>query len=253
VLGDNFAYLLIEKGSGKCAVVDPAGAEKVIREVKERNLILDMVLTTHHHLDHAGGNSDLLRLLSVQIPVYGGDDRIQAISHILKDEQILTLGEIQIKVLASPCHTTGHVLYLCNSPSDSRQILFTGDTLFVGGCGRFFEGTAKQMNHALNSLVAGLRDDTLVYCGHEYALNNLGFGLSVEPNNPELIAKIEQTKKLLQEGRHSVPSTVAEEKSYNPFMRLHSPEIRLSLGLGHEAPDVDVMAALRQRKNNWKG
>jgi len=172
---------------------------------------------------------------------------------LLKDNNVLTLGDIKITTRSSPCHTIGHVLYHCQAPSSPTAALFTGDTLFVGGCGRFFEGTADQMNYALNSLVADLPNDTHVYCGHEYAMNNLGFALAVEPNNEHLKAKMAAVRATLAAGGHSVPSTIGEEKLYNPFMRLHSPKLRTSLGLAQDTPVVEVMAKLRERKNNWKG
>lgn len=252
VLQDNFAYLLIDTATATCAAVDPAEPQKVVDVAKKRNLNISFVLTTHHHWDHAGGNEEMLGLIG-KVPVYGGDERIQAVSHLLKDRDVVTLGDITITTRTSPCHTTGHVLYHCRTPSSPTAALFTGDTLFVGGCGRFFEGTAEQMNYALNSLVSDLPDDTLVYCGHEYALNNLGFAMHVEPNNEQLQAKVAAVKTTLAAGGHSIPSTVGEERQYNPFMRLHSPEIRATLGLGPNTPAVEVMAKLRELKNHWKG
>jgi hydroxyacylglutathione hydrolase len=252
VLQDNFAYLLVDKLSSKCAVIDPAEPQLVLNAVAQRQLQVEFVLTTHHHWDHAGGNTGLLGLLGRSVPVYGGDERIDAVSHLLKDKEVVRLGEIEITTLSSPCHTTGHVLYHCQAPS-SVSALFTGDTLFVGGCGRFFEGTADQMHHALNTVIADLPDATNVYCGHEYALNNLGFALTIEPTNEYLIQKVASVKATLAAGGHSVPSSVGEEKLYNPFMRVHTPTVRKGLGLGEDSSIVSVMAALREAKNKWKG
>ncbi|KYQ99687.1 hydroxyacylglutathione hydrolase [Tieghemostelium lacteum] len=222
-LNDNYSYLLINENQKIAAAIDPVEPKKVIDAAKAENVEIKMILTTHHHMDHAGGNESFQKLLPV--PCYGGDERVLGINQpLLIDQHQITLGDISIRVLKTPGHTTGHVLYLARDEKDESgkdQVLFTGDTLFISGCGRIFEGTAEQMNHALNSVIAVLPETTKIYCGHEYTLKNLEFALTIEPDNQAIRDKIEWTKKQRASNLPTVPSTVAQEKSYNPFMRVH--------------------------------
>lgn len=148
---DNYAYLLVNEATKDCAAVDPVEADKVKAKADELGLTIRAILTTHHHADHAGGNEDLRRLLQNDqpgLPIYGGDDRILALTTPVGQGDIIHLGRdeqrLDIQVLSTPCHTRGHVLYYAHGAEDS-PVLFTGDTLFVAGCGRFFEGDGDQM------------------------------------------------------------------------------------------------------------
>lgn len=151
------------------------------------------ILTTHHHWDHAGGNEKLVEKFaeshSSALEVYGGDDRIGALTNKVTQDDIVRLGNLTIRCLFTPCHTTGHICYFLESEKGEHAV-FTGDTLFQGGCGRFFEGTAEQMHSALIGKLSQLPDDTNVYCGHEYTVQNLAFGQHVEPNNETIANKI---------------------------------------------------------------
>lgn len=167
----------------------------MLSAVSDQAVQLKCVLTTHHHWDHAGGNQKLVSKFNQPLKVFGGDDRIEALTDKVTDNDVLSLGKLNIRCLFTPCHTTGHICYYIETPSGQRAV-FTGDTLFSGGCGRFFEGTPPQMHTALIGKLSQLPDDTEVYCGHEYTLQNLAFGAHVEPNNEDIKQKIEWAKKL---------------------------------------------------------
>jgi len=174
------------------AVVDPAEPAKVLDAIAKHRLKSDnikAVLTTHHHWDHAGGNEAFVKHINA-VQVYGGDDRIPALTKLVDHDETIRLGELAVRVLKNPCHTTGSVSYHVTSKGDNAGSLFTGDTLFVAGCGRFFEGTAAQMVHNMQNVYAPLPVATLVYPGHEYTVANLKFALSVEPANPHTKEKL---------------------------------------------------------------
>ena len=192
VLDDNYAYLLVDNKTKTCAAIDPAQPKKVLSAAKERGLSVSMILTTHHHFDHAEGNEEFLQLLKNEggekIPVFGGDERVQAVNKIVKEGEEIWIGgeNVKVSVRSSPCHTTGHLLFFAEQiekregeekKREGDPVVFTGDTLFIGGCGRFFEGTPEQMDQALNVILSSLPDNTLVYCGHEYTVANLLFAI----------------------------------------------------------------------------
>jgi len=165
---DNYMYLITDDRTTECAVVDPAQPEELVKTIKKEGLKLTTILTTHHHYDHAGGNEKMLELMDAdkgQIKVVGGDQSLLALNHQVKDNEKLKIGELEVTCLSTPCHTAGHICYLVKDGKE--QAVFTGDTLFIGGCGKFFEGTAAQMQSSLQKL-ASLDPKTLVYCGHEY-------------------------------------------------------------------------------------
>jgi hydroxyacylglutathione hydrolase len=249
VLSDNYAYLVIDEKEKIAIAIDPAEPEKVLEAAKKEGVKVTLVATTHHHWDHAGGNKKFLEL-NPGIEVLGGDERIEAVTRLVKDEETFKVGSLEARVLSTPCHTSGHVLYFFSNPSSSQPLLFTGDTLFIGGCGRFFEGNAEQMQRALGEVIPSLPDSTLVYCGHEYTVANLRFAITIEPNNQELKKKlewaIEQTEK--KKG-FTIPSTIQEELSYNPFMRTNQLEVQKAVG---KTDAIQTMDELRTRKNNFK-
>eukprot|EP01102_Stenamoeba_stenopodia_P012797 TRINITY_DN4071_c0_g1_i2.p2 TRINITY_DN4071_c0_g1~~TRINITY_DN4071_c0_g1_i2.p2 ORF type:complete len:212 (+),score=43.64 TRINITY_DN4071_c0_g1_i2:359-994(+) len=191
VLDDNYAYLIIDDKTKNAIAVDPAQPDKVLAAAEKEGVHIKAVATTHHHWDHAGGNTEMKKLLP-QVEILGGDDRIDHTRKVGHGDEY-RLDDLHVRVFFTPCHTSGHVLYLVNNSSNGNsgaQALFTGDTLFIGGCGRFFEGTAEQMDYALNTVVAALPHDTLVYCGHEYTVKNLEFALSIEPDNQDIKASV---------------------------------------------------------------
>jgi len=186
------------------------------------------------------------------IEVVGGDDRIPMLTRKVGHGDKLKIGNIDVDVFFTPCHTTGHVLYVAGD-GKSPKALFSGDTLFIGGCGRFFEGTAQNMYHALCEVVANLPKDTQVFCGHEYTVKNLQFAATIEKDNSALKKKLHWAE---AQRNHSpplptIPSTVEEELSYNPFMRVDQVSIKTALGFSQDADPVDVMAKLRALKDKW--
>jgi len=213
-LSDNYMYLIVDEKTKEAAIVDPVEPQKVVEAVKHSGVNLVAALTTHHHWDHAGGNEDLAKLVP-GLPFYGGDDRIGALSKKVAHGDKLKIGELNVECLFTPCHTSGHICYLVTDDENSKAV-FTGDTLFIAGCGRFFEGNAQQMYNALIKILGSLPGDTKVYCGHEYTEKNLKFAAVADPNNPEIAKKMAWA----QQRKCTVPSTIAEEKTYNPFMRV---------------------------------
>jgi hydroxyacylglutathione hydrolase len=250
-LADNYAYLVVDPGSREAGVVDCAEAAPVLSEVGARKLRLVAILATHHHFDHVGGNSDLLAAVP-DLRVYGsaGDaPRIPGITHRLQDGDPVEVGSLHARAIMIPAHTSGHVAY--HFPAE--RVVFTGDTLFAGGCGRLFEGDAAQMMRSLGRLAA-LSDDTKIYCGHEYTEKNLRFASMLEPGNRALAEKLARVQALRREGRFTVPSTIGEEKATNPFLRVDSPELVTSVRA--RASDlvpgpVGVFAAVRALKDRF--
>lgn len=248
-LQDNYMYLLVCPDTLQAAIVDPVEPDVVLSSVKRENVTLSSVLTTHHHWDHAGGNEKLVKQLAQPIPVYGGDDRIGALNVKVSDGDTLTVGNLKVTCMFTPCHTTGHICYYVESPRGDKCV-FTGDTLFQGGCGRFFEGTPKQMYSALIEKLSTLPDDTQVFCGHEYTLQNMAFARSVEPNNDAITKRILWAEEKRAENLATVPSTIAQEKTWNPFMRVHIENVQKHAG---ESDPIKTMESLRKEKDSFKG
>lgn len=251
-LADNYAYLLIDPGSGEAAVVDCAEAGPVLAEVGRRPVRLTAVLATHHHFDHVGGNADLLTALPA-LSIYGSAEdaaRIPGITHRVREDDSIEVGRLRGRIIFIPAHTSGHVAY--HFPAE--RAVFTGDTLFAGGCGRLFEGDAAQMMASLGKLAA-LPGETRVFCGHEYTEKNLRFAAMLEPGNRALAEKLEAVQALRRAGRPTVPSTIAEEKATNPFLRTGSAELAASVqsrvpGLPPDDP-VALFAAVRALKDRF--
>jgi len=196
VLGEsaNYAYLVIDEHSKEAAAVDPADPEKVISAAQKEGVKITTILTTHHHWDHADGNPGMCEKIP-GLKVVGADDRIPKLNHKVKDGDKFNIGQLEVLVRFVPCHTTGHVYYIVKGGQHQPLALFSGDTLFIAGCGKFFEGTAEQMRYALMEVAAKLPGDTQVWCGHEYTVGNLKFALSVDPNNKILQDKLEWAQK----------------------------------------------------------
>jgi hydroxyacylglutathione hydrolase len=233
-------------------VVDCAEAAAVLDEVSRRGVRLTTVLATHHHFDHVGGNDDLLAAIP-GLRIFGSADdapRIPGITDRVRNGDAVSVGGMRGRVIMIPAHTSGHVAY--HFP-DERAV-FTGDTLFAGGCGRLFEGDAAQMMHSLG-LLAALPDETRVFCGHEYTEKNLRFAAELEPGNHAIAAKLGEVRRLRSQGKPTVPSTIGEEKATNPFLRTTSPELEASVR--QRVPDVSpgdtvaLFAAVRALKDRY--
>jgi hydroxyacylglutathione hydrolase len=248
---DNFIWLIHD---GRHAVaVDVGDASPLLERLDALNLTLSAVLCTHHHADHVGGNAALVTRYPAS--VYGsGNERIPARTLPLRGGETLTLPGLDLpcRVLAVPGHTLGHLAYAIETPEGTA--LFCGDTLLAAGCGRVFEGTAAMMWQSLSALMA-LPETTRVYCGHEYTLSNLRFARAVEPDNAALTAREAVVQALRDTGKPSVPSTLAEERATNPFLRVDVPAVQAAARAHSGLPCVtapETFAALRARKDGFR-
>jgi hydroxyacylglutathione hydrolase len=247
-LEDNYAYLL-DDGRGELAVVDASEAEPVEEVLAHTDGRLTAIFATHHHHDHVGGNETIARR-HPGLRVFGYESdrgRIPAQTEFLHDGQSFGWGNVEVRALHIPGHTLGAVAYVVG------DAVFTGDTLFLAGCGRLFEGTPAMMFRSLNEVLGSLDKTTRVYCGHEYTVNNLAFAASVEPGNAKVKGRLAKARELRAQGKPTVGTPLAEELDTNPFMRCKSPELRRSMNLGADAPDVEVLASLRRAKDTFRG
>ncbi|MEX2311977.1 MAG: hydroxyacylglutathione hydrolase [Rhodospirillales bacterium] len=246
VLNDNYVYLAHCPESGQTAVVDPAVAGPVLDTLKQTGWTLTHILNTHHHGDHTGGNLELKAETGCAIVGPGADrDRIPGIDVTVGDGDSYTMGNATARVFDVPGHTRGHIAYWF----EESDALFCGDTLFVMGCGRLFEGTPAQMVHSLSKFDA-LPGRTRVYCAHEYTQNNGRFALTVEPGNDALKALMQDVDQKRAKGIPTVPSTLEQERATNPFLRPSSANIQATLGM-QGADIVDVFAEVRRRKDSF--
>lgn len=244
---DNYAYLVIDDKSKDAFIVDPANPEEVTpvlkQAIQDGKINLTAIVNTHHHWDHAGGNDKIRSELGTpKLPIIGGKN-CQSVTKTPADGEVWKLGDITVKGLYTPCHTQDSICWFLQDGDD--KAVFTGDTLFHGGCGRFFEGSAEEMHTALNETLASLPDDTKVYPGHEYTKSNVKFGVSVLQN--EAIKKLESFAENNKETQGKF--TIGDEKLHNVFMRVEDPEIQKATG---KTNPIEVMAQLRTMKNNFK-
>lgn len=215
-------YLWLVASPPHAIAVDPGDASVVESALRQYGWRLSAIVLTHHHHDHTGGVEWLAH--QYRCPVIGpAHETIAGVTHLVAEGDQICLLDKYFRVFDVPGHTLGHVAYWC---AETRS-LFCGDTLFGAGCGRLFEGSAEQMWHSLVKL-AGLPDDTQVYCAHEYTLANLTFAQVVEPDNPRIQTRIQQVQVLRRQGLASVPFTLATERDTNPFLRAECPDVQRS-------------------------
>ncbi|MFI8743678.1 hydroxyacylglutathione hydrolase [Pseudomonas sp. NPDC077186] len=243
---DNYLWLLQDAASQRCAVVDPGDAAPVLAWLAAHpGWQLSDILVTHHHFDHVGGIEKLkvatgarvLGPVAEDIPVrdlaLGDGDRVEVLG-------------LRLQVLAVPGHTLGHIAYY----QAEQGLLFCGDTLFAGGCGRLFEGTPQQMHESLERLAA-LPGATQVYCTHEYTLSNLRFAQAVEPDNPQIAARLSEVSRWREAGRISLPSSIALELASNPFLRTTQPAV-IRAAERHDNRRYDQPSAVFASLRAWK-
>ena len=231
-LQDNYSYLIIDESNNSACVVDPSEAEPIINFLKNKNIKLKYILNTHHHYDHIGGNKELKKKFGSTVLGFKGDaHRIPEIDILLEDNQIWEAQNFVAKIIHIPGHTSGHIcFYFFN-----EKLVFTGDTLFSLGCGKIFEGTHKQMFDSLNK-IKSLPEETKVYCGHEYTLNNSKFCIKYDTKNLDLKKKIKVINEKIINGLPTIPSTIKEELDCNIFLR---------------TKDLESFSKLRDLKDNF--
>jgi hydroxyacylglutathione hydrolase len=246
---DNYIWMLHD--SREALVVDPGDADPVVDALDRLGLALTGILVTHHHADHVGGLAALLPRL--QGPVHGPASEPMPVEvHRHRSGDTLQWQGIDFEVFDVPGHTAGHIAYHAEA-APGGPLLFCGDTLFSAGCGRLFEGTPEQMHQSLQQL-AQLPAETRVCCAHEYTLSNLRFAHAAEPGNEDIVAHRARCEALRAAGLPTLPSSIGLERRVNPFMRCTEPALAASArthGARSDAP-VDVFAALREWKNNYR-
>ncbi len=238
-LSDNYGFLVRDDATGKTACIDTPDAEAILAELAKLGWGLDLILNTHWHPDHAGGNAQIKAATGATVIGPAEVERLSPVDRQVAGGDVVDLGETCFAVIESGGHTLGHIAFY-DAASHSA---FVGDTLFALGCGRLFEGTPAQMWDSLQRLAA-LPDDTTVYCAHEYTASNARFALSVDAD-PALKARAEAIFAARERGEWTVPTTIGLEKATNPFLR--APVLRPDM-IPHEA-----FGAVRAAKDSFKG
>jgi hydroxyacylglutathione hydrolase len=248
---DNYLWLLHD--GTHAIVVDPGAAASVQTKLDALGLQLEAILVTHHHADHVGGVDALRDATGAKVYGPAFETIPEPVQRVGAGDTVSVLG-IEFDVLEVPGHTSGHIAYFQKgSALHPTPLLFCGDTLFSGGCGRLFEGTPAQMLASL-TLLGQLPDDTLVCCAHEYTLSNLKFALAVDGANADLIAYEAHCQQLRKNGIPTIPSRIGIENKINPFLRSHTASVKASVQQfdATATSATDIFAALRQWKNNFR-
>lgn len=241
---NNYAYLLVDEPTKHAWLIDPAFPEDVNKYLAKNKPLIELkaIVNTHHHLDHAGGNQ-LFHAQHPDLPVVAGRDS-PLVTYTPAHNEVIDLGdELSVTALHTPCHTQDLICYYVLNSKTGARAVFTGDTLFTSGCGRFFEGTGAEMDAALNKILGKLPADTVVYPGHEYTKLNVKFSKTVLKN-----AALSLLSKFANDNECTTGKfTIGDELAFNPFMRLDDPEVQKATG---ETERAAVMDKLREMKNN---
>ena len=232
VLSDNYVWLITNPDTGETAAVDPSVTEPVLDAVATEGLRLTQILNTHWHPDHTGGNQGIKAATGAPITAPAEAQKVSSVDRIVSEGDRVTVSGAEAIVWDIPAHTAGHVAYYF----EDEGMIFVGDTMFAMGCGRLCEGTAAQMYSNMQR-IAALPDDVRIYCGHEYTLANARFALHAEPENQDVARRLEQVSAMRERGEVTLPTTVAEERATNPFVR---------------ALDVEQFARLRSEKDSFR-
>ncbi|RWL79723.1 MAG: hydroxyacylglutathione hydrolase [Mesorhizobium sp.] len=243
---DNFGVLVHDPKSGETAIIDAPEEAPILAAIERTGWTPTLILTTHHHADHVEANLALKDRFKLRIIGPEAEKaKIPGIDETVSQGSVVRLGEERIEVIETPGHTAGHVSY--HLPAS--KVAFTADTLFALGCGRLFECKPPVMYESLKKLAA-LPAETAIYCGHEYTLANARFAVTVDPGNPLLTQRAARIEALRADNKPTLPTTIGEELSTNPFLRWHDPAIRKHLGM-EKASDEEVFAEIRKRKDNF--
>lgn len=248
-LQDNYIWIIISDNRRHAIVIDPGEAAPVRTFLQKHCLQLNAILLTHHHPDHSAGVADLVA--QYHCPVYGMQrEELPWVTQIVTQQNKIQLDNFThaIEIIEVPGHTRDHLAYRHSSA------LFCGDTLFAGGCGRLFEGSAKQLYDSLLKL-SSLPEETRIYCGHEYTINNLLFAEWIEPDNVDIKQRLTQAKQLRQQNLPTVPSALKIEKLTNPFLRCHLAHIRKRIAELAKQSIMDAestFACVRKLKDQWQ-
>ena len=242
---DNYIWLVsTNEGS---IVVDPGESKEILNLIDANKIDLKGVLITHHHYDHTSGLLDLTSKMNLE--VYG-PEKIEGINNIVNESDKFSIIGIDFEVIEIPGHTLDHLAFYSSNNED--PILFCGDTLFAGGCGRVFEGTFEQMFMSLKK-ISKYPKETKVFCGHEYTLSNLKFALEVDKDNKDLINEFNKTEKLISSDIPSLPTNLNKELKLNPFLRCHDIYIKNKIIEKFDIIDdeLQIFTALRKWKDNF--
>ena len=243
-LSDNYGFLALDETSGLAACVDTPDAGAILRELDKLGWKLALILNTHWHPDHAGGNAEVKAATGAMVIGPKEVTRISPLDREVAGGDVVELGATRLEVIETGGHTLQHITYF----DAADRIAFVGDTLFALGCGRLFEGDAAQMWASLQRLAA-LPDETTVYCAHEYTASNARFALSVD-DDPALQRRADQIFAARERGEPTVPTSIGLEKATNPFLR--APRLAERVGAAGRA-DFEAFGAVRLAKDNFKG
>jgi len=246
---DNYIWMLHDEHHSM--VVDPGEAQPVLEALQHLNVPLEAILVTHHHADHTGGVDALRQATGAQVFGSARETMPEPLIRLNGGDQLQALG-LTFQVIDVPGHTAGHIAYYCANV-EGAPLLFCGDTLFSGGCGRLFEGSPAQMLASLDTLAA-LPENTRICCTHEYTMSNLRFAAAVDPTNQALARYTATAQALRSQQQPTLPSTILMERQINPFLRTRQAAIIQAVqGFDASAHDeVSIFAALRQWKNEFQ-
>ena len=245
-LSDNYIWLVTtNEGS---IVIDPGESKQIIDLIKSNEIDLEGILITHHHYDHTNGIEEILKYKKVE--VFGPKNNVNAITKRVKQNDVFNLIGLKFEVIETPGHTLDHIAFYCFK--DGKSILFCGDTLFSGGCGRVFEGTYSQMYESLKKL-SKLPENTQIFCGHEYTSSNLQFACAVEPNNQFIREYNDEIIEKTKNGEPSLPSSLKIEHMINPFIRCNEENLidNINKKFGEVSSEIEIFSTLRKWKDDF--
>lgn len=241
---DNLIWLL-HGADNKCSVIDPGDAEVVLTFLNEHGLTLENILITHHHHDHIGGVDQLTNIFP-NVNIYAPNtSRFRWATHSVNEGDNVIISDHEFSVWELHGHTKDHIGFI------NDEMAFVGDTLFSGGCGRLFDGTAEQLFASLQRINT-LAESTKIYCAHEYTLTNLAFAKAVEPANTHIIQYQDKVERLLAEGLNSIPTDLPQERLINPFLRTNMKTVQQSVQQQFESNNCNVPQAIFTYLRQWK-